>query len=114
MADLWNNLKKGIRDGISTVSSKTDEITRIGRLKIELIAVKRDIEKAFIELGGTVYEYTRKKQKPDIYKDEQVAAVVARIKEFEKNPIPFDRKNPTTGNGIFSSFYKKTDSVSSF
>jgi hypothetical protein len=80
MTALWENLKKGFQ----TVTDKTEEMTRIGRLKLAIIAVKRDIEKGFIELGGRVYHIQNTKSKIDISQDDQIKAVSAKIKEYEK------------------------------
>ena len=45
MGTTWKNIRKGMSEGIKNLSDKTGEMTKIGRLKIEIIALKRDIEK---------------------------------------------------------------------
>jgi hypothetical protein len=84
MTEFWDNLKKGLSDGIKTVSAKTEELTKIGRLKIEVIAVKRDIEKSFIEFGGKIYHQLNKKSSVDIREDDDLNNLVNQIKTFEK------------------------------
>ena len=84
MTEFWDNLKKGLSDGIKTVSAKTEELTKIGRLKIEVIAVKRDIEKSLIEFGGKIYHQLNKKTSVDISDDEDLNNLVNQIKAFEK------------------------------
>jgi hypothetical protein len=84
MTDFWDSLKKGLSEGIKTVSAKTEEYTKIGRLKIEVIAVKRDIEKNLIEFGGKIYHQLNKNTSVDISKDDDLNDLVNQIKSFEK------------------------------
>ncbi len=83
MNTFWDSVKKNFQQGIQAVQEKTDELTKIGRLKIEVIAVKRDIEKAFVELGGRVYDMLQNKVKESISKNEDVKILVVKIEKFE-------------------------------
>ena len=83
METNWNKFKKGVSDGIRNLSEKTEEMTKIGRLKIEIIAVKRDIEKAFIELGGRVYHQVEEKNEKEIFSDQRINKLIKDIKSLE-------------------------------
>ncbi|MCK4754777.1 MAG: hypothetical protein KAS58_06055 [Calditrichia bacterium] len=83
METTWEKIKKGMSEGLQNLSEKTGEMTRIGRLKIEIIAVKRDIEKAFIELGGRVYHNLEEKHEDDILSDHRIKKLVKDIKSLE-------------------------------
>ena len=80
MSTLWDKL----RAGLQTVSDKTEEMTQIGRLKIEIIAVKRDIEKSFVELGGRVYHLLEEDKAKNIERDEEIRNLADRIKDHEQ------------------------------
>lgn len=80
MEKLLQKLKNGLSDGLHTLSEKTEEMTKIGRLKLEIIAIKRDIERAMIELGGRVYQRFKDKK---ILDDPDVKLLVKKIKEKE-------------------------------
>jgi len=82
MGTTWNKLKEGISEGIRNVSERTGEMTKVGRLKVEIIALKRDIEKAFIELGGRVY-HKLENNEADIQTDQQIIKLLKDIKSFE-------------------------------
>lgn len=84
MSEFWQSVKKNLQTGMQTVSEKTEELSKIGRLKIQIIAVKRDIEKNFTDLGGRVYEMLNSRNKTGIEKDPEIAAIVAVTKELEK------------------------------
>ena len=83
MESIWNKIKKSISEGYQNLSEKTGEMTQIGRLKIEVIAIKRDIERAFIELGGRVYHKFEEKHQDDILSDIKIKKLVKDIKSLE-------------------------------
>lgn len=59
---LLDKIKKGIISGFQTASDITSEYTKIGRIKIDIIGIKKEIEEKMLELGGRVYEnYARSK-----------------------------------------------------
>ena len=80
MEKVWQKIRSGLTDGFHSLSEKTGEMTKIGRLKLEIIAIKRDIEKAFIELGGRVYHGFRDKS---ILDDLDIKDFVKGIKKKE-------------------------------
>jgi hypothetical protein len=85
MKTMWKKVKTNIVKGYHSVSEKTGDITKIGRLKLEIIATKRDIEKAFIELGGRVYQSFVNNTKDEILGDKAVLKLVDLIEEKEKS-----------------------------
>ena len=92
MESIWNKIKKSVHDNYQNLSVKTNELTQIGRLKIEMIAVKRDIEKAFIELGGRVYQYIGKKKQEDLFSDRNIQKLAKDIKSLELNLKRLEQK----------------------
>jgi len=92
MATTWIKIKKSLSDGYQNISDKTGEMTRIGRLKIEMIALKRDIEKAFIELGGRVYHGLEEKHKDGILDDLRIQELVNDIRSLESKLKILDKK----------------------
>jgi hypothetical protein len=81
---LWENLKKGLEQGIKTISEKTEELTEMGRLKLEILSVKRDIEKQFIELGGRSYQILKTDGTARIDQDTPIKELVEKIRMQEK------------------------------
>jgi hypothetical protein len=84
MAQIWDRVKSGLVDGYKLVSEKTEEITKIGRLKLKIIATKRDIEKTMVELGGRVYHMLDEKQAIHLEKDATLNDLVLKIKKYEQ------------------------------
>ena len=92
METTWKNIKKGLSNGFRNLSDKTDQMTKIGRLKIEILAVKRDIEKAFIELGGRVYHKVEEEEEKDIFPDQQINKLIKDIKSLENKLVSLEEK----------------------
>lgn len=83
MGKFFSSLSKMVADGYNNISDKAEEVTKIGRVKIEIIATKRDIEKLFVELGGRFYN-NFEKQSATIFKDKEIRDLVEQIREKEK------------------------------
>lgn len=81
---LWESLKKGVETGIKTITEKTEELTEMGRLKLEIMSSKREIEKYFIELGGRIYQLMKENATGDIGQRAEIRALVDKIKVEEK------------------------------
>lgn len=77
-------LLDSIREGLELVIDKTEEYSRIGKLKVDIFGIKRNIERQFVELGGRVYELMTAEQTPDIRKDEECKKIVETVKSLEK------------------------------
>jgi hypothetical protein len=92
MGTTWNKIRNGLAEGVRNLSDKTGEMTKIGRLKLEIIALKRDIEKAFIELGGRVYHNLEEKHDADIQSDLKIVELIKEIKSFESRLKDLEEK----------------------
>ncbi len=83
MGTLFEDLRDGFRDGIAFVADKTDEYTKISKLKIDMLSLKRNIEKLFTELGGRAYELLHGEAQESVAEDEEVKKLVQQISELE-------------------------------
>ncbi len=80
---LWEKLKKGFMEGIQTATDKTSEYTKIGRIKIDVLGLKKEIEEKFIELGGRTYHFVTEEKKYNLKGEKEIAQLIERIKELE-------------------------------
>lgn len=76
-------LLDNIRDGLELVVDKTEEYGKIGKLKVDIFTVKRNIEKQFTELGGRVYELATGEDKTKVEDDEESQNLIEQIKVLE-------------------------------
>jgi hypothetical protein len=85
MGTLWEDVRDGIRDGIELVVDKTEEYSKIGKIKVDIIGLNRNIEKRFSELGGRAYEILKENSRKSVGADEEVKRLVDELAEFEKS-----------------------------
>ena len=81
---LWEDIKKELSSGFQTVADKTSEYTRIGRIKIDMLGIKKEIEEKFIELGGRVYQRAVEEEKNSIDDDIHISQLILQIQELEQ------------------------------
>ncbi|MDO9547927.1 MAG: hypothetical protein Q7J65_03055 [Candidatus Marinimicrobia bacterium] len=95
MANLWGDIKKGLGEWVTKAADKAgeftreaadkaEEVTKLGKIKLDIFQTKRDIEKQFAELGGTVYHLIQDKKTKDFEKNENVETCLAVIGDLEK------------------------------
>ena len=78
---LFEKIKKGLIDGFNAASDITSEYTKIGRIKIDILGVKKEIEEKMLELGGRVYDNVIN---ANTYNFKDVSAVTDLIEQIRK------------------------------
>ena len=82
--DLWEKIKKSVVDGVSTAAEKTEEYTKLGRAKFDVLATKRKISKQFTELGGKIYEEVKDGKEKEVFDSPEIKVIIASINDLEK------------------------------
>lgn len=80
---LWEDVKKTFKEGVSIAAEKTEEYTKIGKVKVEILNIKRNIDKSFTDLGRGVYTHIAGGRKTDVAEAEKVKKLVAEIKDLK-------------------------------
>jgi len=80
---LLEKIKKGLIDGFHTASDITSEYTKIGRIKIDIVGIKKEIEEKMIELGGRVYENYTDNKSINFENKEQIIKILNDISSLE-------------------------------
>ncbi len=84
MANLWDDIAKTLRESVDTVVEKTEELTKIGKIKIDILNIKRNVQKNFAELGGRVYHLIIKEKNTSISADKEAREIIECVKILEK------------------------------
>lgn len=84
MGSLWEDIRKSLKEGLETVAGYTEEYTKIGRLKVDVAAIKHNINRLFGELGGRVYELLSQDPRSQVASDGKVGSLIERIKGLEE------------------------------
>jgi len=90
VSTLWERVKAGL----SVAAREAEDLTKIGKLRLEMLTTKRNIDRAFSELGGRVYDMLTGEQKRSVPADKQVKELIERIKKLEEE---LERKESQLG-----------------
>ncbi len=82
MDRLWDRIREGLKDGFQMAIEKTEELSRLGRIKMEISSLHSEIRKLFTELGGEIYSVYKEKGK--LTKTEKITEVLKKIEELEE------------------------------
>lgn len=81
---FFDDVAKLFKRGITVVARKTDEYTKIGKIKVEIIGIKRDVEKKFGELGGRTFQLIVEEGNSKIAANDEVKSIIEAIKELNE------------------------------
>jgi hypothetical protein len=82
MATIFDDIGKGIKDGVSFIVEKTDELTQYGKINIDLLSLKRELEKLQQKLGERVFQLFQDHQENLIVQDQQVSQWIGEIHQL--------------------------------
>ena len=68
---------------MSVAAEKTEEVTKLGKAKIDILTTKRKISKAFSELGGVTYDSIKAGKTDELLEADDVKALITQLKELE-------------------------------
>ncbi len=89
MKTLWDDVKMWLSDATKTAIKEAEDLTRKGKLKMEMLGLSRKIEKKMAELGGFVYHSLSKSEVLEPLQHEKVKSY---IKELRKLELELKRK----------------------
>jgi hypothetical protein len=84
MTGVWEDIKKSVKQGLTFAADKTEEYTKIGKVKLDVINLKRDIEKNFKEMGMEVFDLLGQAKKVNIADNAKVKELAETIVELRK------------------------------
>lgn len=84
MASVLDEILEKIKEGVSVIADRTDEYSKIGKLKVEMVSLKRNVEATFTALGGRVYRMLEGGGQSDVNADPEVKEYVDKIKRLEQ------------------------------
>jgi hypothetical protein len=87
MGTFWQDVKSSVKKGVSTAADKTEEYGKIGKVKLDIMNLNKQLDKTFKDLGEKAYETLKAKSKANLADDSAVKDMVAKIDELKKNVI---------------------------
>ena len=84
MESLWDRVKQNLREGLLVAAEKTEELAKLGKGKLDLMAIRHRIGSSFAELGGKVYHLITVDKVTAIIENKEVMGLIERVKTLEK------------------------------
>jgi len=75
---------KKLRTGIAAAGSRTSDFTKLGRIEIDVLGLKKETEEKLIELGGRVFQMVKEEGQTDIGKNKEIMHLIAQLKELDE------------------------------
>jgi hypothetical protein len=83
MTVVWEKIKKNIISTISETIDKTEELTSVGRIKLEILQFEHQLDEKYAEFGKLVYKnFSRMGEKTT--QDKKYLGLKNNIDELEK------------------------------
>ena len=82
MAKLWERISKSFVNGVTVAAEKTEEFTKLGKAKLEILNTKRKISKSFTELGGITYDAIKTNKTEELSKKSEVKELVKTLRQI--------------------------------
>lgn len=92
MAPLWDDVKNAIVDGYVYASDKAEEMTQIGRAKVEILKLNRKIAQLSGQMGGRVFELYEKDEVDSIGDDETIRESVEKIRSYRREIATWEQE----------------------
>ncbi len=81
--NLWEDIKKSLKEGVDFAINKTEEYTKVGKIKLDVLGIKRRIERAFTELGGISYHHSTSNKKTVLTNTKVFKEIISKINELK-------------------------------
>ena len=82
----------------TSVVEKTGETVTIGKLKVKLYNLNRQVEKGLSKIGGRTFEILNQKQ-ADVYQDEEILALIKNLEKVKNEIKTAEKEMKKVGSG---------------
>ena len=84
MADRWEVYRQKVSEAFAKLADTTQRFTKIGKIRMDILSLKKEIEHQQILLGQRVYQLVKEGQADQIASDEVIQDHVSRIDELKE------------------------------
>lgn len=93
--NLWEKIKKNVKDGATLSFEKIEEFSKIGKLKIEEFAAKKKVERNCIDIGERVFDLVETGKSATLAEDLLVKKACENIRRLNQEIADIDTKIKT-------------------
>ncbi|MBN2029339.1 hypothetical protein JW824_03745 [bacterium] len=81
----WEDIKKKVKGGVAIAADKTEEYAKIGKLKVDIVKINHNLDKAYANLGRAMHKLLSKSRKVDVTDNAQVKTLITKIDDLNKS-----------------------------
>lgn len=85
MPTLWEKIERAIKEGSFAALTKSEEIAQVGKLKMNMAMLHRNINSLFAELGGKVYHKVVEEGAEDVIQEAEIQKLLDKIEAYEND-----------------------------
>lgn len=85
MAKFLDDIAEKVKKGFNVAAERTKEYTKIGELKVDILALNRSIDKAYKTLGEESYTFLKKQKSSPLAEKAQVKKLIKEIDDLKKS-----------------------------
>lgn len=80
---VWGKIKKTVVDGVTVAAEKTEEYTRMGRAKLDVLGIRRKITRMQTKLGTQVYTAVKDGKTNEFFDSNPLKTMVSELSTLE-------------------------------
>ncbi|MDR2693576.1 MAG: hypothetical protein LBB74_05095 [Chitinispirillales bacterium] len=78
--NVWEKIKKSLKEGAVMSAEKIEEYTKVGKLKIDEMSAKRKIERNFLDIGERFYDLAQDAREADAGADLVITKAIENVR----------------------------------
>lgn len=82
---LWEDIKHRTKEWAEVAIDKSQELSQIGKVKLDIINIQRKIERKFVALGGLTYQLLGKEKTSKIASNKNIKDHIEKISSLEND-----------------------------
>ena len=85
MGTFWEDVKKTVKEGLTVAVEKTEEVGKIGKVKIEILKLEKDRDKVLRDLGTEMHSLIKKNKSLAATQSDKVKKMITKIDNLKKS-----------------------------
>jgi len=84
---FFDGVVKNVKTAFGKAVKKTDQLTHIGKLKIDIVSIKREMEKNFTSIGKSLYEIHSDTPSAPVWENETIKNLIKKGEELNERLV---------------------------
>ncbi len=81
---VWGTIKQKVAESVAVAAEKTEEYTKLGKAKLDILAIRRSITQKRTELGSAVYSAVKEGRTEGAFTSGSVKGYIAELDRLDR------------------------------